>query len=122
MRLLKASGLLVVPTEAEVRAAGAWDGLVEAATAFLRVGTVSATEWADLEPVERSALTEAAEVVLAERAAAHGFAAQSTEAAMAVGARSDGGRTLSSALLARAVAETARAAPHEPPVPVDGAP
>ena len=101
MNLLKASGLLVVPTADEVRAAGAWDRLVDAATAFLRVGSVSASEWAALEPVERAALTEAAEVVLAERAAAHGYAAQSTEAALVVGARADDGKTLAQRKLAR---------------------
>lgn len=122
MNLLKASGLLVVPTADEVRAAGAWDRLVEAATAFLRVGSVTAAEWAALEPVERAALTEAAEVVLAERAAAHGYAAQSTEAALMVGARADDGKTLAGALLSRAVMNAARRAPTEPPAAVDGAP
>lgn len=119
MRLLKASGLLVVPTEDEVRAGGAWAQLVASAVAFLRVGTVSATEWADLEPVERAAMTEAAEVVLSERAAAHGFASQSAEAAMAVGARSDGGATLAQSLLARAVADAARRVPDEAPAAVE---
>lgn len=121
MRLLRAAGFPVAsPTVDDVNAVtGGMERLVGEAIRFLRVGTLSLADWVDLTEVERDAFTEAAEVVLAERASVHGAAAQSMESAMRVGARSDGGGTLADALLKTAVAGLAKAAPDAPTVPGD---
>ena len=118
MRLLRAAGFPVAsPTTDDVNlVTGGMDRLVGEAIRFLRVGTLSLADWVDLTAVERDAFQEAAEVVLAERASVHGAAAQSAEAALAVGARSDGGGGLADALLKTAVAGLARAEPSAPPV------
>ncbi len=99
---------------------GAWDRMVGGAIRFLRVGSLSWTDWVGLSPVEQEAFQEAAEVVLAERAAVVGAAAQSPEAALAVGAKSDGGSGLAEALLRTAVVGMARGEPARPSVPVEG--
>jgi hypothetical protein len=116
MNLLRAAGLVEAAPVASVPDV-VRPALVDEAIRFLRVGTLSLAEWGDLEPVEKAAFTEAAETVLAERAAAHGFASVSEMHARAVASKSDGGASLKDALLARAVDGMARAAPGEPSVP-----
>ena len=70
MNLLRATGMVVPPTDADLSGA-AWENLVNEATAFRRAGgVVSLRDWAELERCERAALVEAYRVVESERAAA----------------------------------------------------
>lgn len=123
MRLLLAAGIVAIPTVEEVQASEvAWRRLVVEAVRFLRVGALTLSDWERMTTVEREALGDAAEIVASERAALTGLASQSTEAAMRVGARSDGGASLAEALVQRAAADIAARAPGEPSVPVEPSP
>lgn len=133
MSLARAAGIKVAEfenavgrTEAEIAVAldetiradpKACAALVAEAVRFLRCGTLTLTEWTAQMPCEKEALVEAAETVLAERAAAHGFASLSENHAKHVASRSDGGASLKDALLDRAVRELAGKAQTEPSVP-----
>ena len=121
MNLLRATGILSTPTDAEM-AGAPWERLVAEAVAFRRAGgVVSLRDWAELQSCEREALVEAYRVVESERAAAIGYATQGIDQAAAVAAPADGGEAGKDLAMGRALrAVVARTQAGS--VPAEGAP
>ena len=123
MMLLRATGMLAAPPDAEVTGnPAAWGRLVEEAIAFRRAGGIlTLADWAGLSGAEKGALVEAYRVVESERAAAIGIATLGLDAAAAVAAPSDGGQAEGDLAMERALAAVVRAA-QRGSVPVEGQP
>lgn len=103
MNLLRATGILVPPTDADM-AGAPWERLVAEAVAFRRGGgVVSLRDWAELQSCEREALVEAYRVVMSEQAAAIGYATLGVDAAAAVAAPADGGEAQKDLAMSRAL-------------------
>jgi len=116
VKFLVASGVVVVPTTEDLRAAldddgrpVAWLRLVRECLDFLRAGgRLSAAEWADLTAVERDALVVAARARDGEVAAVAARVEADPTAALAMGAGADDGEALERAVMREATAEALR--------------
>lgn len=121
MNLLRAAGLVeTAPDNLRDLSPDAYARLVSEAVDFARAGgTLSLAEWRDLSEPEKAAMVEAGNVVVAERAAAYGIAAQSPQGAAKVAAVADGGEAVRTMSLEAALAHVAARVPAEPSVKVN---
>jgi hypothetical protein len=109
MILLRAAGLLVLPTAEEIQASGAWPPLLARARAWMAAGVVlTPSDMVGLTEPELAALAQARREIRAEDAAATGLAAQGVAMAAAVLAPADGSTALTDLTLQAAAARAAK--------------
>lgn len=108
MNLLRAAGILEVPTGEELSSEAVLHRLASTAADFLRAGgTLTLSDWRDLTLTERAAFVAAGHAVDAERAARRGAAAQGLAGAAGVLSEADGGEAAASVDLRRLVTAVA---------------